>query len=80
MLKDGAREGGEPPAAATSLVDGFSVQQELVGVEACHERPKGFAFPIWICPIRLNARPEGLSPNKDPGWHSGKFTVWLGRT
>lgn len=26
VLKDGAREGGEPPAAATSLVDGFSVQ------------------------------------------------------
>lgn len=41
MLKDGAREGGEPPAAATSLVDGFSAQQELVGGEACHERPEG---------------------------------------
>ncbi len=42
--------------------------------------PKGFAFPMWICPIGPNARPEGLSPNKDPGWHSGKFTVWLERT
>lgn len=25
---------------------------------------KGFALPIWICPIRLNAHMEGLSPNK----------------
>lgn len=40
---------------------------------------KGFALPIWICPIRLNAHMEGLSPNKDPGGRSGKFSVWLGR-
>ena len=41
VLKDGAREGGEPPAAAARLVDGFSAQQELVGGEARHERPEG---------------------------------------
>lgn len=27
---------------------------------------KGFTLPIWICPIRPNAHPEGLSPIKDP--------------
>lgn len=27
--------------------------------------PKVFALPIWICLIRPNARPEGLSSNKD---------------
>lgn len=32
---------------------------------------KGFALPIWTCPIRPNAHPEGLSPNKDPGGRSG---------
>lgn len=37
VLIDGAREGGEPPAAAARLVDGFSVQQELVGGEARQE-------------------------------------------
>lgn len=41
VLKDGAREEGEPPAAAARLFDGFSVQQELVGGEARHERPEG---------------------------------------
>lgn len=30
-------------------------------------------------PIRPNAHPEGMSPNKDPGGRSGKFYVWLGR-
>lgn len=29
--------------------------------------------------IRPNAHPERLSPNKDPGERSGKFSVWLGR-
>lgn len=41
VLEDGAREGGEPLAAAARLVDGFSVQRELVGGEARHERPEG---------------------------------------
>ena len=40
---------------------------------------KGFALPIWICPIRPNAHLEGLSSNKDPGGCSDKFSVWLGR-
>ena len=53
-LKDGAREGGEPPAAATSLVDGFSVQQELVGGEACHERPEG----VCLSHMDLSHPPE----------------------
>lgn len=54
VLKDGAREGGEPPAAATSLVDGFSVQQELVGGEACHERPEG----VCLSHMDLSHPPE----------------------
>lgn len=41
--------------------------------------PKGFALPISICPIRPSAHPEGLSPNKDSGGCSCKFSVWLGR-
>lgn len=74
MLKDGAREGGEPPAAAARLVDGFSVQQELLGGEARHEHPEG------VCLSHMDLshppeRPEGLSPNKDPGGRSGKFSV-----
>lgn len=54
VLKDGSREGGEPPAAATSLVDGFSVQQELVGGEACHERPEG----VCLSHMDLSHPPE----------------------
>lgn len=65
--------------AAAPLVDGFSEQQELVGGEAAMSALKWFALPIWICPIRPNAHPEGLSPKKDPGGRSGKFSVWLGR-
>lgn len=65
--------------AAAPLADGFSEQQELVGGQAHHDRPKGVRSSLWICPIRPNAHPEGLSPNKDPGGRSGKFSVWLGR-
>ena len=45
------REGSLPP---TSLVDGFSVQQELVGVEACHERPEG----VCLSHMDLSHPPE----------------------
>lgn len=31
----------------------------------------GFACFMAACPIRPNAHPEGLSPNKDPGGRSG---------
>lgn len=41
VLEDGAREGGEPAAAAARLVDSFSVQQEPVGAQALHECPEG---------------------------------------
>lgn len=54
VLKDGAREGGEPPAAAARLVDGFSVQQELVGGEARHEHPEG----VCLSHMDLSHPPE----------------------
>lgn len=54
VLKDGTHEGGGPPAAAASLVDGFSVQQELVGGEACHERPEG----VCLSHMDLSHPPE----------------------
>lgn len=54
VLKNGAREGGEPPAAAARLVDGFSVQQELVGGEARHERPEG----VCLSHMDLSHLPE----------------------
>lgn len=68
--------------AAAPLVDGLSEQQELVGGEARHERPEAVrSTHIEICPIRPNAHPEGLSPNKDPGGRSGGFFVcWEGRS
>lgn len=65
--------------AAAPLVDGFSGRQELVGCQARNELPEGIRFPIWICTIRPNAHPEGVSPNKEPGGRSGKLSVWLGR-
>ena len=66
--------------AAACLTDGFSEQQELVGGETRHERPEAVrSTHIEICPIRPNAHPEELSPNKDPGGRSGKFSVWPGR-
>lgn len=79
VLEDGAREGGEPPAAAARLVDGFSVQQELIGGEARHEHPEGVCLSHMDLPHPPERPPEGLSPNKDPGGRSGKFSVWLGR-
>lgn len=69
MLKDGAREGGEPPAAATSLVDGFSVQQELVGGEACHERPEG----VCLSHMDLSHPPE-----RPPGGIVAKKKIRVG--
>ncbi len=54
VLKDGARERGEPPAAAARLVDDFSVQQELVGGEARHERPEG----VCLSHMDLSHPPE----------------------
>lgn len=48
-------------------VDGLSEQQELVSSEACHERPEGVHYSIWICPIRPYDHLEGLSPNNDQG-------------
>ena len=50
-----------------------------LAVRPATSAPKGFALPISICPIRPNAHPEGLSPNKDPGGRSAKFSVWLER-
>lgn len=41
VLEDGAGEGGEAPPAAARLVDGLSVQQDLVGSQARHEHPEG---------------------------------------
>lgn len=126
VLEDGARVGGEPPAAAAAAPLGTpaAVDPSLQAPRAPHSEhpgsgrqaaaasasvptptssrqclsstaslssrnssavrpatsaPKGFAVPIWICPIRPNAHPEGLSPNKDPGGRSGKFSVWPGR-
>lgn len=73
------REVSLPPQRRVSSTASQCSRNSSAGRPAT-SAPKGFAFPIWICPIRLNARPEGLSPNKDPGWPSGKFTVWLGRT
>lgn len=125
VLEDCAREGGEPPAAASAarprdpghggpvppgapgatiraprvrpvgrrglderadadlvaaapLVDGFSEQQDSSAVRRTTSAIKGFALPIWICPIRPSAHPEGLSPNKDLGVRSGGFFVWMG--
>lgn len=73
VLKDGAREGGEPPAAATSLVDGFSVQQELVGGEACHERPEG----VCLSHMDLSHPPErplgGIVAKQRPGLALGQI-------
>ena len=74
----GGRTGADLIAVAP-LVNGFSEQRELVGSEARQSALKRLSFPIWICPIRPNSRPEGLSPNKDSGGSSGKFSVWLGR-
>lgn len=67
----------EPPAAAAaaSLVDGFSEQQDSSAVRRATSAIKGFALPIWICSIRLRAHPERLSPNKDPVGRSGIFSV-----
>ena len=77
---DEGDQGGKRLAAA-SLANGLSEWQELVASVSRHEPPpKGFALPIWICPIRPNAHPEGLPPNKDPGGCSGKFSAWFGRT
>lgn len=64
--------------AAAPLVDGLSEQHELVGGQVRHESPEVVRSTIWICPIRPNAHPEGLSPNKDQGGRSGGFSVWLG--
>ena len=78
VLEDGAREGGVNllPLERQRL----SSTASLSGRNSSVARPatsalKGFALPIWICPIRPNAHPEGLSPNKDPGGRSGKFSV-----
>lgn len=37
---------------------------------------KEFALLIWICPIRPNAHPEGLSPNKDQGARAISLFDW----
>lgn len=84
VLEDGAGGGGEPPAAGATAPFRYPGTASLSrrsssAVRPATSAPKGFALPISICPIRPSAHPEGLSPNKDSGGCSCKFSVWLGR-
>lgn len=80
MLKDGAREGGEPPAAATSLVDGFSVQQELVGGEACHERPEGVCLSHMDLSHPPERPPGGIVTKQRSGLALGQILCLTGKS
>lgn len=73
VLRDGAREGGEPPAAAARLVDGFSVQQELVGGEARHERPEGVCLSHVDLPHRPERPPGGIVAKQRSGLALGQI-------
>lgn len=61
--------------AAAPLVYGFLSGRNSSAARHATSALKGFALPIWICPIRPNAQPEGLSPNKDPGGSPGWLSV-----
>lgn len=80
MLKDGAREGGEPPAAAARLVDGFSVQQELVGGEARHERPEGVCLSHMDLSHPPERPPEGMVAKQRSGWTIGQILCLAGKS
>ena len=47
---------GAGAIAAAPLINGLSEQLELFGRQTRHDPPpKGFALPIWICPIRKDS-------------------------
>ena len=82
VLEDGAREGGEPPAAAAAapLVDGLSEQQELVGGQARHERSEG----VRSSHIDLSHPPErppgGIVAKQRSGWALGQILCLAGKS
>lgn len=59
-LRDVGSDETVPPGvgaiAAAPLINGLSEQLELFGRQTRHDPPpKGFALPIWICPIRKDS-------------------------
>lgn len=80
VLKDGAREGGEPPAAAARLVDGFSVQQELVGGEARHERPEGVCLSHMDLSHPPERPPGGIVAKQRSGRALGQILCLAGKS
>lgn len=60
-----------------ALLDGVGQVLQLGGRQRPDEPGVGGSRASWRDrPIRPNAHPEGLSPNKDPDGHSGTFSVW----
>ena len=59
-------------------VDAHRYARLLLGRPALARPPVslGGVRVAGVGPIRPNAHPEGLSPNKDPGGRSGTFSVW----
>lgn len=73
VLEDGAGEGGEPPAAAARLVDGFSVQQDLVGSQARHEHPEGICSSHIDLSHPPESPPGGIVAKQRSGWALGQI-------
>lgn len=73
VLEDGAGEGGEPPAAAARLVDGFSVQQDLVGSQARHEHPEGISSSHIDLSHPPERPPGGIVAKQRSGWALGQI-------
>lgn len=79
VLEDGAGEGGEAPPAAARLVDGLSVQQDLVGSQARHEHPEGIRSSHTDLSHPPPERPPGgIVAKQRSGWALGQ-TLCLAR-
>lgn len=80
VLIDDAREGGGPPAAAARLVNGFSVQQELVDGEARHERPEGVCLSHMDLSHPPERPPGGIVAKQRSGLALGQILCLAGKS